>query len=90
MVAPSSSTPIHLSVHPNPAQDLLMIAHPGGTSAPVRLEVLDARGQVVLNAPIPAGRGGSSVDISTVQAGPYLLRALYPDGGTVCVRFVKI
>ncbi|MBK7270238.1 MAG: T9SS type A sorting domain-containing protein [Flavobacteriales bacterium] len=56
----------------------------------MRLEVLDVRGQVVLIAPVRAGRAGSSLDISALPEGPYVIRASYQDGGSVSARFVKI
>lgn len=88
--APSAARALELRMHPNPAQDLLIIDHLGGTSDPVRLEVLDVRGQVVLIAPVRAGRAGSSLDISALPEGPYVIRASYQDGGSVSARFVKI
>ena len=65
-----------VSVSPNPASDALQVAFELAESAPVRLEVRDLSGRLLLTGPDenrPAGAQQTRLDVSRLPAGMYLL-----------------
>jgi photosystem II stability/assembly factor-like uncharacterized protein len=74
-----------LLVFPNPATQLVRIAHPGYTGAS-QVMIMDAHGRMVWSGRMVGA--GFSVDVSNWSPGLYLVRLITPSG-TEVVRFVK-
>ena len=74
-----------LLVFPNPATQLVRIAHPGYTGAS-QVMIMDAHGRMVWSGRMVGT--GFSVDVSNWSPGLYLVRLITPSG-TEVVRFVK-
>ncbi|MFZ1693713.1 MAG: T9SS type A sorting domain-containing protein [Flavobacteriales bacterium] len=70
-----ASRPIGMRCHPNPMNDALMVT--GNSSVPVRVELLDMAGRVVLHA---MGALPLTMDVSKVSPGAYHVRSISPDG----------
>ena len=65
-----------LSLFPNPAQDILHVGIPKGSSASVQITVVDLQGriQTVQNANLMLGENSIQMDISRLPKGVYLLK----------------
>lgn len=83
--------PLAVSVRPNPAGASARVALALPAEGPVRLEVLDLLGRIVLrhalDAP-PAGASEHALDVARLAPGVYILRALTADGVAV-VPFIR-
>ena len=74
-----------LQVFPNPATQLVRIAHPGFTGAS-QVTIMDAHGRTVWSGRMFGA--GFSVDVSNWSPGLYAVRLITPDGAEI-VRLVK-
>lgn len=71
-----------LTVGPNPARVNAVVRWSGLTAVdPLVLTVHDAAGRTVLSRLVPAGTGSLTLDIATLPAGVYLVRAGAPGRG---------
>jgi protocatechuate 3,4-dioxygenase beta subunit len=61
-----------LTVYPNPAKDKLVIMHPK-TNATAGILVLNMEGQMLARSTVPADITSTSMDVSFLKAGVYLL-----------------
>ncbi|MFC6224452.1 beta strand repeat-containing protein [Hymenobacter artigasi] len=78
-----------LQVYPNPTPDGKLTIELSGTHQPTQLTVLNAVGQVVYRAVLPATAAAQQpIDLSALPSGVYLLRATSADG-TATRRFVR-
>ena len=77
-----------LSVAPNPTPDGHLRVELTGYSKAVELSVLNALGQVVFSATVPAGTRAQALNLTNLAAGIYLLRAR-TEGGLDVRRIVK-
>ncbi|MCC2548237.1 T9SS type A sorting domain-containing protein [Hymenobacter sp. BT175] len=76
-------------LYPNPTRDGKLMMELTGVLQPVQLTVLNALGQVVYHAMLPAASAAHhSIDLRTLPVGVYLLRASSADG-TATRRFVR-
>ena len=75
----------HLTLHPNPAGDHLVVDAPG--DHPLRLEVYDVRGVPVLKGTYTSP---ARLDIRHLAPGHYFLRATHPDGRREAAEFLKM
>ncbi len=74
--------PEHLSLYPNPAQDVLVL-NPELTNG--RFEILSETGEVLMR-----GKLTSTINIQQLPAGNYFIRISKADGQkTACVQFIK-
>lgn len=76
-------SPLSWDFHPNPVRDILRLDPARQT--PVRIEILSVDGRILLTA-IPVG---STVDISMLSCGTYLIRAVFAEGIGSLRKFVK-
>ena len=72
----------HLKVFPNPATGSLTVEGEGG-----RLQLIDLEGHEVISRDLPAGCQRSTLDVSALHRGVYILR-LSTDTGTATQRVV--
>ena len=78
-----------LQLYPNPTPDGKLMITLTNARQPVQLSVLNALGQVVYRAAVPASSAApQSLDLSALPTGVYLLRATTTDG-TATRRFVR-
>ena len=77
-----------LQLYPNPTPDGRLTLTLRGAHPPVQLSVLNALGQVVYRAALPASAAAQPLDLSDLPSGVYLLRAATADG-TATRRFVR-
>ena len=63
-----------ISVYPNPASDQLILSMESSPGKMVNLSVFDVLGRMILTQNIPDPAGMTTLDISTLPAGNYLLR----------------
>ena len=91
LVVTASGRPLpgtSLSVAPNPTPDGHLRVELTGYAKAVELRVLNALGQVVLSATVPAGVRTQPLNLTSLAAGIYLLRAR-TEGGLDVRRIVK-
>ncbi|WP_460502975.1 T9SS type A sorting domain-containing protein, partial [Hymenobacter agri] len=77
-----------LQLYPNPTPDGKLTLTLSNAHAPVQLLVLNALGQVVYRATVPASANAQPLDLSALPSGVYLLRATTAEG-TATRRFVR-
>ena len=78
-----------LQVYPNPTPDGKLTITLSDSRQPVQLSIINALGQVVYRAALPAATTTPlPVDLSTLPTGVYLLRATSA-AGTATRRFVR-
>ena len=77
-----------LQLYPNPTPDGQLLVQLSGAHQPVQLTVLNALGQVVYRAALPATAAPQALDLSQLPSGVYLLRAATADG-LATRRFVR-
>ncbi len=73
-------------VFPNPCTDVIMVI--GADALLARAVVLDALGRTALTPPKSAGVGSARLDLSSLEAGPYLLHLSTPERSSV-IRIIK-
>lgn len=75
----SSSLPTQLVAYPNPVSGQLNVELPYDSDAPTMVDLFNANGQRVIQTQVQAGLQQMQLDLSTLPAGFYLLRATQGD-----------
>lgn len=76
---------MRISIHPNPAKDMLKLDNVNGGAT--YAEVFDVTGRKV--AVYDLKKGLNAFDVSYWNAGVYVVKCSAPDGGTVILKIVK-
>lgn len=78
-------------VYPNPAKDVLQLEYTAVAAGKLEIQVLDAKGSVVVKdvLAITAGRNTGRINVSSLSQGAYFLRYKDSEGKTALIRFVK-
>jgi hypothetical protein len=77
------------TVYPNPAQDYILVTTDKQADASTRLQLINARGQVVMQKLLSTGLQPLRVNTKTLAAGIYYVKIIAPDGTTSLLPFVK-
>lgn len=88
-VEPDGSPVPDVALYPNPFSDRLTLRMDTPTARPVAVEVTDVIGRRVLDVEMPAS-GTSTLDLSTLVPGVYLVRLVAPDGTVAARRVTKV
>lgn len=78
-----------LTVFPNPATNRLSISLASAESDNHEVRVYDLAGKVLIAEPLGIVAGQTSVDVSTLTSGLYIVAVTSSDGSTTQTRFVK-
>lgn len=74
---PKTTTPFSVQAFPSPADKLLKLRYTGAPQSPLRLEVFDVLGRLVLDVAIPqsgTGFGEQVIDVEDLAPGVYVIR----------------
>lgn len=78
---------IGFSIYPNPAQDYLTLFSSSSSTSTVQIFSLD--GKMVMNNSILLLNSGTTIDISSLEAGTYIIKTDFADGTTKTTKFIK-
>ena len=79
---PTQSEALNLRLYPNPAREVVRLCFTSTKAMPARLELVNARGQVVWSASerLPAGKHEVALPVKGLPGGVYRLSAVYARG----------
>lgn len=83
----SENTTPEFSVYPNPAQNNLTLFSNSSSSSTVQIFSLD--GKIVMNKNFMISNSGTTIDISSLEAGTYILKVNYAEGTSNTTKFIK-
>lgn len=81
-----------ITVYPNPTRDYLTMEYSGAREGPIKLQVLNMGGKIVLSKTLATMKKKSSyrLDISRMLPGTYLLKTFSEKDGSNQAKFVKL
>ncbi|MEO6670425.1 MAG: reprolysin-like metallopeptidase [Ferruginibacter sp.] len=80
-----------IQVYPNPTAGQLNVDYSSSRSGDLSIRIIDSKGSVVMlrKIAVNVGRSFTTLDVSNLAAGIYMLRYIEPDGNYADVKFIK-
>lgn len=70
----SEGQPIEVRIYPNPANELLHISIPTVRATPISISIFDINGRICLTQSVTSFSGQTTMDVSRLPAGSYILK----------------